>query len=113
MMFFAMCAMILVGHKFCKGINDAANTRVDAIRDKSWASEKVAYENGFVKTDHLGNIEYLCHHENTLLGQMAVIFLFLTVLKTIIPKAQQAGERRQMAAEANAKRLVLEKQKAL
>ena len=59
--FFALCAMILVGHKFCRGVNAATSARVGAIQEKMWATDEAARAGGFNHTDHMGYLEYACY----------------------------------------------------
>jgi hypothetical protein len=90
----------------CKGVNIGADLKIKAIVDKVWGSHDAAQKGGFNPSEHLSYTEYFCHHESTFLGQLACVFLFLTVLKTIIPRAREAGEKARQVREANAMKLV-------
>jgi hypothetical protein len=87
-MFFVLTGMLMFGHKMCKSTNEACSLRVNEYMLTNYGGEELAKKDKFKKTDLMTWPEYFCHNEDTIMGQLAIVFIFLTVLKHFIFKAQ-------------------------
>ena len=92
-MFFMLTGMMMFGHKACKSTNESCSTRVDEFIMKNYGSQDQAKEDGFKRTNIMTWPEYFCYNEDTLMGQFAVVFIFLTVVKHFVFKAGRQQNR--------------------
>jgi hypothetical protein len=82
-----LTAMMMFGHKACKSTNESCKPRLEEHIRLNYVTEELAREAGFHRNDILSWPEWFCINEDTLMGQFAVVFIFLTCLKHFVFKA--------------------------
>lgn len=95
-LFVVMIGTLFLGNTYCKNVNRDADVRLleiktdfDRVKSLSDKPDSLVWS----ASEHLTTAETLCREQQNFLGQIAIAVLVLSVLRQLIPRAQEMGRK--------------------